>query len=134
MATVTDVCRSMVEAVHGGLASAVVDINTGMLLGVYHLVPHFTPAYLDAIAAAAVEMFRGRTVKRVEELLSRQRGAPVQDSFEEIFVASIGTFHFMKLIREKQAIVVLVTRKDASQGMGWAIVRNFVTDVVDLLP
>ncbi|MBM3226152.1 MAG: hypothetical protein FJZ47_20485 [Candidatus Tectomicrobia bacterium] len=134
MATVTDVCRNMVEGVHGGLASAVVDITTGMLLGTYHLVPHFTPAYLDAVAAAAVEMFRGRTVKRVEELLSRQRGTPVQDSFEEIFIASTGVFHFMKLLREKQVIVVLVTRKDASQGMGWSVLRNVLPEMAASLP
>ncbi len=134
MATVTDVCRKIVEGSQGGLASAVVDINTGMLLAVYHLVPHFTPAYLDAIAAASVEMFRGRTVKRIEELLSRQRGTVVQDSFEEIFIASTGVFHFMKLVRDKGAILVLVTRKDASQGMGWAVLRNALTEVTALLP
>lgn len=134
MATITDVCRTIVEGTYGGLASAVVDINTGMLLGVYHQVPHFTSAYLDAIAAASVEMFRGRTVKRIEELLSRQRGTVVQDSFEEIFVASTGVFHFMTLVRNKDAIVVLVTRKDASQGMGWAVLRNALIDITALLP
>lgn len=134
MATVTDICRSMVEGIHGGLASAVVDCQTGMLLGCYHLVPHFTPTYLDAVAAAAVEMFRGRTVRRVEELLGRQRGAPLQDSFEEIFISSVVVFHFMKLIRERQAIVILVTRKDVSQGMGWSMLRNYVSALITLLP
>ena len=133
MATLTDICRSMVEGVYGGLASAVVDVHTGMLLGVYHLVPHFTPEYLEAVAAASVEMFRGRTVKRVEELLGRQRGAPLQESFEEIFIASVVVFHFMKLIREKQVLAVLVTRKDANQGMGFAMLRNQVPDILALL-
>ncbi|MGE3540598.1 MAG: hypothetical protein AB7N91_24555 [Candidatus Tectimicrobiota bacterium] len=134
MATVTDICRHIVEGSHGGLASAVVDVNTGMLLGSYHLVPYFTPAYLDAIAAASVEMFRGRTVRRIEELLSRQRGTVVQNSFEEIFIASTGVFHFMRLVQDKEAIVVLVTRKDASQGMGWAVLRNALSDITALLP
>ncbi len=133
MATLTDVCRSMVEGVYGGLASAVVDVHTGMLLGVYHLVPHFTPEYLEAVAAASVEMFRGRTVKRVEELLGRQRGAPLQESFEEIFISSVVVFHFMKLIRDKQVLAVLVTRKDANQGLGFAMLRNQVPDILALL-
>ncbi len=133
MATLTDVCRSMVEGVYGGLASAVVDVHTGMLLGVYHLVPHFTPEYLEAVAAASVEMFRGRTVKRVEELLGRQRGAPLQESFEEIFISSVVVFHFMKLIRDKQVLAVLVTQKDANQGLGFAMLRNQVPDILALL-
>ncbi len=134
MSSVTDVCRKVVENVNDGLACGIVDINTGLLMGVYHLVPHFTPDYLDAIAAASVEMFGGRTVKRIEQLLSAMSGTPVQDSFEEIFVASPRVLHFMKLIREKNAIAVLVTRKDVSQGLGWAALRSAVPDFISSLP
>ncbi len=90
--------------------------------------------YVHAIAAASVEMFSGRTVKRIEQLLSSMSGTPVQESFEEIFIASPRVFHFMKLIREKQAIAVLVTRKSVSQGMGWASLRNAVPDILTTLP
>jgi hypothetical protein len=117
-----------------GLACAIVDVNTGMLLGIHHLVPHFTPDYLDAVAAASVEMFSGRTVKRIEQLLSSMSGVPVQESFEEIFTSSPRVFHFMKLIREKQVIIILVTRKSVSQGMGWASLRNSVADFITALP
>jgi hypothetical protein len=117
-----------------GLACAIVDVNTGMLLGIHHLVPHFTTDYLDAVAAAAVEMFSGRTVKRIEQLLSSMSGVPVQESFEEIFTSSRRVFHFMKLIREKQVIIILVTRKSISQGMGWASLRNSVADFITALP
>ena len=134
MATVTDVCRGIVEGLPGALACSVVDSGSGMLIGVHHTVPHFTPEYLDAIAAAAVEMFCGRTVRRVEELLSSLRGSPVKDSFEELFISSPAVFHFMKLIREKQAIVVLVTRKSVSQGMGLAALRNTIPHFLTLLP
>lgn len=134
MATITDVCRGIVESAQEALACAVVDRDTGMLIGVHHVVPHFTPEYLDAIAAAAVEMFCGRTVKRVEELLSMQRGTPAKDSFEEIFISSRGVYHFMKMVQEKHVIAVLVTRKSVSQGMGWASLRNAVSDIVATLP
>jgi hypothetical protein len=134
MATVTDVCHSLVEGLPGALACSVVDSNSGMLVGVHHMVPHFTPEYLDAIAAAAVEMFCGRTVRRVEEILSSLRGTPVKDSFEEIFISSPAVFHFMKLIREKQAIAVLVTRKNVSQGLGWAALRNTIPKFLTALP
>jgi hypothetical protein len=132
--TVVDVCRKVVDNMNDGLACAIVDVNTGMLLGVHHLVPHFTTDYLDAVAAASVEMFSGRTVKRIEQLLSSMSGVPVQESFEEIFTSSPRVFHFMKLIREKQVIIILVTRKSVSQGMGWASLRNSVADFIAALP
>ncbi|MDH3601167.1 MAG: hypothetical protein OEU26_16225 [Candidatus Tectomicrobia bacterium] len=132
--TIADVCRKVVDNMNDGLACAIVDVNTGMLLGVHHLVPHFTTDYLDAVAAASVEMFSGRTVKRIEQLLSSMSGVPVQESFEEIFTSSPRVFHFMKLIREKQVIIILVTRKSVSQGMGWASLRNSVTDFMTALP
>ena len=132
--TVADVCRKVVDNMNDGLACAIVDVNTGMLLGIHHLVPHFTTDYLDAVAAAAVEMFSGRTVKRIEQLLSSMSSVPVQESFEEIFTSSRRVFHFMKLIREKQVIIILVTRKSVSQGMGWASLRNSVADFITALP
>jgi hypothetical protein len=134
MSSVSDVCRKVVENVNDGIACGVVDINTGLLMGIHHLVPHFTPDYLDAIAAASVEMFAGRTVKRIEQLLSAMSGTLVHESFEEIFVASPRVFHFMTLIREKNAIAILVTRKDISQGMGWASLRSAVPDFIASLP
>ena len=73
MASTTEVCKSLVDKVDDCLACGVVDLNTGMLMGVHHTVPYFTQAYLDAVAAAAVEMFRGKNVRRVEELLSTQQ-------------------------------------------------------------
>jgi hypothetical protein len=134
METVTDVCRNIVENTQEALACGVVDVNTGMFMGVHHIVPYFTQDYLDVLAAATVEIFRGRTFKRVEELMSSLRGTPVQDSFEEIFISSSRVFHFMKLISEKQVITVLVTRKSVSQGMGWASLRTSVSDLLAALP
>ncbi len=134
MATVTDVCKKMVEAVDDCLAVGVVDLSTGMMMGVHHTIPHFTQAYLDAVAAAAVELFRGKNVRKIEELLSQQRGEKISDSFEEVFVSSPRTFHFMSLIREKGVVVVMVTKKSASQGMGWSGLRNNVPNLVAALP
>ena len=108
MANINEVCQNMVADLQDALACGVVDLNTGMLMGVHHTVPYFTQSYLDAVAAAAVEMMRGKTVKRVEQLMSKQRGAEIKDSFEEIFISSTNTFHFMALLREKQCLVVLV--------------------------
>lgn len=134
MASTTDVCKQILEKVDDGLAVGVVDLNTGMLMGVHHSVPYFTQAYLDAVAAAAVEMFRGKNVRRVEEMLSQQRGEPIKDSFEEIFISSPKVFHFMATIKDKGAVVVMVTKKTVNQGMGWAMLRSHLGALKGTLP
>lgn len=134
MATTQDVCKQILEKVDDCLAVGVVDLNTGMLMGVHHTVPYFTQAYLDAVAAAAVEMFRGKSVRRVEELLSTQRGEPIKDVFEEVFISSAKVFHFMTVVKEKGAVVVMVTRKGINQGMGWSALRNNLDVVKKTLP
>jgi hypothetical protein len=139
MASTTEVCKAILEKVDDCLACGVVDLNTGMLMGVHHSVPYFTQAYLDAVAAAAVEMFRGKNVRRVEELLSGQRGEPIkdsfeEDSFEEIFISSPKVFHFMATIKDKGAVVVMVTKKTVNQGMGWAAIRNNLNSIKGTLP
>jgi len=128
-ATLNQVCQTIVEEVPDALACGVVDLNSGMLMGIYHTVPYFTQAYLDAVAAAAVDMFRGKNVRRIEELLTKQRGRSAKDSFEEIFISSPNVFHFMKVIREKNVCVVMVTRKTTNQGMGWASLRNAIPEI-----
>jgi hypothetical protein len=134
MASTTEVCKSILEKVDDCLAVGVVDLNTGMLMGVHHSVPYFTQAYLDAVAAAAVEMFRGKNVRRVEELLSQQRGEAIKDSFEEIFISSPKVYHFMATIKDKGAVIVMVTKKSVNQGMGWSAVRNNLGAIKATLP
>lgn len=134
MANTQDVCKTTLEKVDDCLAVGVVDLNTGMLMGVHHTVPYFTQAYLDAVAAAAVEMFRGKTVRRIEELLSSQRGEQLKDSFEEVFISSPKTYHFMTVIKDKGAVVVMITKKTTNQGMGWAALRNSLAAVKATLP
>lgn len=134
MASTNEVCKTVHEKVDDCVAVGVVDLNTGMLMGVHHSVPYFTQAYLDAVAAAAVEMFRGKNVRRVEELLSQQRGEAIKDSFEEIFISSPKVFHFMATIKDKGAVVVMVTKKTVNQGMGWAALRNNLAAIKGTLP
>ncbi len=134
MASTTEVCKTILDKVDDCLACGVVDLNTGMLMGVHHTVPYFTQAYLDAVAAAAVEMFRGKNVRRVEELLSGNRGEAIKDSFEEIFISSPKVFHFMATVKDKGAVVVMVTKKTVNQGMGWAAIRTNLNSVKGTLP
>src|SRR5690606_3966822 len=90
-----------------------------------HNVPYFTQSYLDAVAAAAVEMIRGRNIRAVEDLLSVQRGQPVANTIEEVQMTTAGTYHFMSVGKtKKNVLTVLITSKKANLGMGWAALRG----------
>lgn len=127
-------CQNMVNEIDGSLAFGVVDLESGMMLGVHHTVPHFSQDYLDAVAAAAVDMFRGKNISRIENLIAKQRGTEPEHTVQETFMTTKGTFHFMKTVPGKQAVAVLVTRRTTNQGMGWSTLRMGISEIADLLP
>lgn len=103
-------------------------------MAVHHTVPYFTQDYLDAVAAASVDMFRGRLVSRIEQLLSKQRGSEIKGTFQEMFINSTNVFHFMKVVEGKEAVVIMVTKKTTNQGMGWSSLKLALPDIKALLP
>ncbi|CAG0953464.1 hypothetical protein ARNL5_00301 [Anaerolineae bacterium] len=135
MASLDQITRDITNSVDGALGCAVVDLNTGLLLSVSHNVPYFTHSYLEAVAAAAVDMFRGKTVQAVESLLSNQRGKPVSNTIKEMQMTTDSTLHFMITIPEKpNTLVVLITSKKSNLGMGWAQLRKSLPEISPLVP
>lgn len=118
--------------VQGAIAVAVVDLSTGLLLDVYHQVPHFSQSYIDAVSAAAVDMFRGRTVSTVEDMLSKQRGTAARHSIKEIQMTTDGTYHFMSIVPDRpDALAILITTHRTSLGMGWSALRRNLPDIAN---
>mgnify|MGYP006168217491 CR=1 FL=1 len=135
MASLNDICKGVLEEVDGATGCAVVDLNNGLMLGQAHNVPYFTQTYIDAVAAAAVDMFRGKNISSVEKLLSAQRGEKVERSIKEVQMTTAGTYHFMSVIPGKEdALVVLITTKKANLGMGWSALRRALADIAPLCP
>jgi hypothetical protein len=135
MASLQDVCVNLTKEVPEALGFAVVDISSGLMLAAAHNVPYFTQSYLDAIAAAAVDMFRGKTISNVEKLLSSTRGKEVRNLVQEIQMTTESTFHFMALVPGKpQCLTVLITSKRANLGMGWVSLRKALADITPLCP
>lgn len=135
MAKLDELLQSVVSNVDGALGCAVVDLNSGLLLGVAHNVPYFTSSYLEAVAAAAVDMLRGKNVRAVESLLSGQRGTTVENSIKEVQMTTDRTYHFMATVPDKpNALVVLITNKTTNLGMGWSAVRNNMSKLSPLCP
>ena len=135
MSALDDVCRSILSSVDDGLGCAVVDLESGLLLASAHNVPYFTQSYLDAVSAAAVDMFRGRTVTNFENLIPQQRGVPSRRLTSEIQMTTEHTYHFMLVLPNKpNALAVLITGRRANLGFGWAAVRNSVAHIEPLVP
>ena len=125
MAKLDDILQSVLADVDGALGCAVVDLETGLLIGAAHNVPYFTSSYLEAVAAAAVDMLRGKNVRAVESLLSTQRGKKVEKMIQEVQMTTANTLHFMATIAEKpDALIVLITNRKTNLGMGWSAVRR----------
>ena len=124
------ICEDIYGEVNGAIAVAIVDLSSGMSLEVYHRVGYFTQDYIDLVSAAAVDMFRGKNVHLVEEKLAQQRNKPVSRSIQEVQMTTEGTLHFMAVLPDNHDILVLlVTSKKASVGMGWASLRRSLPDV-----
>lgn len=135
MAKLDDVMNGLLRDVDGALGCAVVDLGSGLLLSVAHNVPYFTQSYLEAVAAAAVDMVRGKNVLAVESLLTSQRGRKVENSIKEIQMTTDNTFHFMAVVPEKpNNLLVLITNRKTNLGMGWSQMRLSLPKISPLVP
>ncbi|OBS08310.1 hypothetical protein [Acidihalobacter prosperus] len=135
MADLNAICEQVVDDVNDALGFAVVDLGSGLLMAVHHKVPYFTQSYLDAVAAAAVDMFRGKTINAVEKLLANQRGTDVANSIKEVQMTTDGTYHFMSIVPGKpNSLAVLITGRKANLGMGWAALRKSLPEIAPHCP
>jgi hypothetical protein len=128
------VMRSIVDNTEDAIGCAVASMETGDLLGVAHNVNYFDKTYLDAVAEAAVAMFRGDTVRHVEELISAYRGVPAERLLEEVQMTTRHTIHFMMVLpNHPEAVVVLITNRQCAIGIGWATVRQSSLEIEPIL-
>jgi hypothetical protein len=91
MQSLTSVLEGCLKDNKEALGVAVVDLESGLLIAVAHNVPYFTETYLDAVAAAAVDIFRGKTVSAVEKLLTGLRGSLVRNMIKEAQITTDAT-------------------------------------------
>lgn len=124
MINANKICQEVFENVKGALACALVSLDSGEVRGVYHEIPYFDQDYIDLVSAAAFNMFAGDNIRRVEERLAKQRGIPATRTIQEAFMTTERTFHFMARADAIDSVVVLVTKRDTLQGVGWAQVRR----------
>lgn len=135
MGKIDDSCKSVVEKVEGAVACGVVDLSTGMLLGI-HNNAGYTQTLNEIVAAATMDIFRGNNISKIEKAVRQHRGVPEdgENYFQEIHITSKNNFHFAKTIKTGKAVIMLVTKKTTNIGMGWAQLKSVIPDVEPLVP
>ncbi len=135
MGKIDDACKDVVNKVDGAVACGVVDLDTGMLLGI-HNSSQYTQTLNEVVAAATMDMFRGPNVGRIEQMVRAHRGVPENGEhyFEELHVTSAHNFHFAKVLKGGKAVIMLVTKKTTNIGMGWAQLKSVLPVVEPLIP
>jgi len=127
--------EKLINDVDGALAAAVIDLDNGLIVGAYHNIPYFTQSYVDAVGAASVDMFRGKTITAVETMMAAQRGDEMKYHIKEIQMTTDGTYHFMAIVADKpDYLLVFITRTTTNLGAGWMATRDALKAVAPLCP
>ena len=127
--------EKLVNDVEGALAAAVLDLDNGLIVGAYHNIPYFTQSYVDAVGAASVDMFRGKTITAVETMMAAQRGDEMKYHIKEIQMTTDGTYHFMAIVADNPGyLLVFITRTTTNLGAGWMATREALKTVAPLCP
>ncbi|GAB4189759.1 MAG: hypothetical protein Tsb002_17150 [Wenzhouxiangellaceae bacterium] len=126
--SVDTICDRSLETVPKALAAGVVDMGTGMLLGVKTTDSH-PQAVLDMLAAATKDLFEGDMVMNIENTFKKSRGdTSSAHYFKEIIVNSENLIHvFGRLKSSPNVVVTVVTRISANLGL---VVTKF-REIVD---
>lgn len=135
MGKIDDACKEVVSSVDGAVACGVVDLDTGMLLGI-HNASQYTQTLNEVVAAATMDMFRGPNIGRIEQMVRSHRGVPEDGEhyFSELHITSEHNFHFAKTLKGGKAVIMLVTKKTTNIGMGWAQLKAAIPVVEPLVP
>jgi hypothetical protein len=107
------------------VAIGVVDMTTGMLLGIKTVDSH-PQEVLDLVAAATSDLFQGANVTAIEDSFKRARGLDADDHhyFQEILVMSDNLLHiFQRCKRNQNVVACTVCRKSVNLGMALSKTR-----------
>ena len=120
------VCQEIVVDLHGVLACAVADVDTGRVLAVASD-SAMDREGLDLVCRSGAEMFLGRSIR---QFARAWRGADSPDGgfVREVQVTTATTRQFIAAIPEGwNRLLVLVTDRSESIGIGWMAVHDGVS-------
>jgi len=123
--------NEVVTTVPDCLAAGLVDLSTGMLLGIKSVDSHPSEV-MDILAAATADMFQGQNVQMIEGLFKKARGLKDDGHhyFQEMIVNSDNLVHvFCRCKSNEEYVLGVVCRKNVNLGMALTKVRKILPTV-----
>jgi polyribonucleotide nucleotidyltransferase len=126
--SVDTILQASMREIPKAVAVGVVDMTTGMLLGVKTIDSH-PQEVLDLVAAGTKDLFEGENVTMIERLFKRVRGVDTVDHyFREIIVTSTNLVHvFCRLKANQEVVLCVVTRLDVNLGLALTKTRSIAS-------
>jgi hypothetical protein len=135
MTDLNKICAEVVESQPDGLGCGVIDLESGLLIGVSHVATELPEALLDTMAASVVEMLRGRAVSIVEDMFAHYGGLKRKRLIEGLQMTTDKAHIFLAVVHERPGYVVaLVAGKRATLGSGWATIRSAMPRIQPYCP
>ena len=135
MGGLDEACRGVVARVDGAVACAVIDLDTGFVLGV-HSASALNLELTELMARATLNLLRGPDVTAIEREIRKTRGEKEtgEHYLQELQLTSEHHLHFAVVLKGGRVVMMLVTRRTTSVGLGWAQLRAAVAGVEALVP
>ncbi|MDQ6987759.1 MAG: hypothetical protein Q9M25_08150 [Mariprofundaceae bacterium] len=118
-----DICRQLVQNHDAPIAAGVIDLDTATVLAAFHEVAYFTEAYVETLMEASANMFRGPVIEEIDELISAQKNRPFARHMQEVYFRTPHTHHFLCLIPETPAALILVSSIHAPRDTAWQLAQ-----------
>lgn len=135
MGKIDDACKAVVTGVDGAVACGVVDLDTGMILGLHNSAA-YSQTLNEVVAAATMDLFRGANVGKIQQMVRAHRGVPEDGAYyvTDVHMTSEHNFHFAKTIKGGKAVIMLITNKSTNIGMGWAQLKTSIPEIEPHVP
>ena len=112
----TALCAELLDGCSEGIVCCVGELNTGDLAGHAHRLPDHPDALIYALTGMAADLFKVRSVTRLEERLAEHGGVPVVDVMQEITVQTAVWDIYLKPVGAMAFIVAVKKGADANSA------------------
>lgn len=120
-------CAEVLAEVDGSLGCIVIDMQTGLTVAAeYRQGSAMNPATVNLVSVLSADMFQGKLIRQFESAL-QMRVSRSQDFVREVQMTTEHTNQFMAAVPGwNQTLLVLVTDKTVSVGLGWMAVHRLL--------
>jgi hypothetical protein len=135
MGGLDEACQTIVTQVSGAVACAVIDLDSGFVLGL-HSTSALSEELTEIMARATLNALRGPDVVAMEREMRKLRAVEEDGEhyFQELQLTSEHHLHFAVVLKGGRAVLMLVTSRTTNIGLGWAQLRAAIPRIEAIVP